>query len=42
MYKYITDAWGASNDSWVKFTNVSSIGKNDPGFFQNFSVISLA
>ena len=25
-----------------KFTNVSSIGKNNPDFFQNFSMISLA
>ena len=25
-----------------KFTNVSSIGRNNPDFFQNFSMISLA
>ena len=25
-----------------KFTNVSSIGKNNPDFFRNFSMISLA
>ena len=25
-----------------KFTNVSSIGKNNPDFFQNFPMISLA
>ena len=25
-----------------KFTNVSSIGKNNPDFFQNFSMISWA
>ena len=25
-----------------EFKNVSSIGKTNPGFFQNFSIISLA
>ena len=31
-----------ASNNLQKFTNVSSIGKNKPDFFQNFPMISLA
>ena len=34
---------GRANQTWIKLpANVSSIGKNNPDFFQNFTMVSLA